>query len=115
MHRIVIADTSCLIVLEKIQQLSLLQKIYSEIITTPEIQIEFGDTLPDWVLIRSAENSKLHQELEIKLDRGEASAIALGLELINCTIILDDLKARKTAEIYKLSYTGTLGLLMKAK
>ncbi len=115
MPKIVIADTSCFIVLEKIQQLPLLQKIYLEVITTPEIQIEFANPLPNWVLIRSAKNLSLQQELETKLDRGEASAIALGLELQNSTIILDDLKARKVAEQYKINFTGTLGVLLKAK
>lgn len=115
MPRVVIADTSCLIVLDKIQQLSLLQKIYSEVITTPEIQIEFGNPLPNWVWIRSAENLRLQQELETKLDRGEASAIALGLELSDSTVVLDDLKARKVAYMYKLNFTGTLGILLKAK
>ncbi len=115
MPKIVIADTSCFIVLEKIQQLPLLRQVYSEVITTPEIQIEFGNPLPDWVLIRSARNLNLQQELETKLDQGEASAIALGLEMPNSTIILDDLKARKIAEQYKLIFTGTLGVLLKAK
>jgi len=90
MLKIVIADTSCFIVLEKIQQLPILQKIYLEVITTPEIQIEFANPLPNWVSIQSAKNSNLQQELESKLDRGEASAIALGLELPNSTIVLDD-------------------------
>jgi predicted nucleic acid-binding protein len=115
MPKIVIADTSCFIVLEKIQQLPLLQKIYLEVITTPEIQIEFANPLPNWVLIRSAKNLSLQQELETKLDRGEASAIALGLEFQNSTIILDDLKASKVAEQYKINFTGTLGVLLKAK
>lgn len=53
--------------------------------------------------------------MEAKIDFGEASAIALGLEIPNCSIILDDLKARKIAASLKLDFTGTLGVIVKAK
>ena len=115
MHSVVISDTSCLIVLEKINELALLQKIYKEVITTPEVADEFKKPLPNWIRIVSAKNKTLQKELEIKLDIGEASAIALGLETPNCSIVLDDLKARKIAETLKLDFTGTLGILIKAK
>jgi predicted nucleic acid-binding protein len=115
MLSIVISDTSCLIVLDKINELPLLQKIYEEVITTPEIVTEFNRPLPGWIKIKSAKNQILQKELETKLDLGEASAIALGIETPNCSIVLDDLKARKIAEILKLDYTGTLGILVKAK
>lgn len=115
MHKVVISDTSCLIVLEKINELSLLQKIYEEVITTPEIVKEFKKPLPDWIKIASAKNQVIQKELEATLDLGEASAIALGLETPNCSVILDDLKARKIAASLKLEYTGTLGIIVKAK
>ena len=53
--------------------------------------------------------------LEIEIDKGEASAIALALETDGSLLILDDQKARKLAERLNLNYTGTLGLLLKAK
>ncbi len=49
------------------------------------------------------------------LDLGEASAIALALDLENILLILDDLKGRKEAERLGLTFTGTLGVLFKAK
>ena len=115
MHKVVISDTSCLIVLEKIDRLNLLQEIYDEVVTTPEIAEEFKKSLPDWIKIVSAKNKVLQKELEKKLDLGEASAIALGLEIPDCSIIIDDLKARKIASSLKLEYTGTLGIIVKAK
>jgi predicted nucleic acid-binding protein len=114
MPNIVISDTSCLIVLEKIGELSLLQKIYQEVITTPEIATEYNRELPSWIKIASAKNKSIQRELEKKIDLGEASAIALGLEISNCSIILDDLKACKVAEGLKLEFTGTLGITVKA-
>lgn len=115
MHKIVISDTSCLIILEKIDKIFLLKEIYSEVITTPEIQIEYGKELPEWIKILSAKNKSFQKELETKIDVGESSAIALGLETPDCTIILDDLKARKIAESLQVNFTGTLGILVKAK
>lgn len=115
MHKVVISDTSCLIVLEKINELRLLPKVYQQILTTPEIAAEFGSTFPDWIEIVSAQNKILQHELEARIDLGEASAIALGLEIPECTVILDDLKARKIAESLKINFTGTLGVLVKAK
>jgi len=49
------------------------------------------------------------------LDPGEASAIAFALDLENVLLILDDLKGRKEAERLGLTFTGTLGVLFKAK
>ncbi|UXE67380.1 MAG: DUF3368 domain-containing protein [Chryseotalea sp. WA131a] len=115
MPKTVIADTSCFIVLEKINELSLLNKIYREVITTPEIATEFNKPLPDWISIIETKDKLVQRELESKIDVGEASAIALGLEIPNCSIILDDLKARKIAASLKLDFTGTLGVIVKAK
>jgi len=115
MPKTVIADTSCFIVLEKINELSLLNKIYREVITAPEIATEFKKPLPDRISIIETKNKLVQRELEAKIDVGEASAIALGLEIPNCSIILDDLKARKLAASLKLDFTGTLGVIVKAK
>ena len=49
------------------------------------------------------------------LDPGEASAIALAIEITNCLLILDDRKARKLANQMNLEFIGTLGLLVEAK
>ncbi|MBY0432823.1 MAG: DUF3368 domain-containing protein [Cyclobacteriaceae bacterium] len=115
MPDLAIPDTSCLVVLEKINELSLLQKIYREVIVSPEIVEEFGGGLPDWILVRKSENLTLQKELEIKLDPGEASALTLALDIPGSVVILDDLKARKIAKSLKVSFTGTLGVLVKAK
>ena len=49
MHKIIISDTSCLIILSKIGELDLLQKLYKTIVTTLEIAEEFGEELPNWI------------------------------------------------------------------
>lgn len=45
MPKAIISDTSCFIVLTNIGKLDLLQKVYGQIITTPEIAAEFGEPL----------------------------------------------------------------------
>lgn len=115
MPKIVIADTSCLIVLAKIQSIHILQKLYSEILITPEIAEEYSEQLPDWIKIKSVSNQQNQKKLEVQLDSGEASAIALAIELKDCLLILDDLQGRKVATTLKLEFTGTLGVLVRAK
>lgn len=115
MPKIVISDTSCLVVLEKINELDLLKNIYSDVLTTPEVKSEFGKPLPGWIKIRSPKNIDFQNKLEDKIDKGEASAIALGAETEDCIVILDDLKARKVAESLHLNFTGTIDILVKAK
>ena len=115
MHEIVIADTSCLIILSNVSELDLLRRVYDTITTTPEVVNEFGESLPDWINIKSPVNqSKLH-ELELLVDKGEASAITLALETPGSMIILDDLQARVLAERLGVKITGTLGVIVKAK
>lgn len=115
MPKSIISDTSCLIVLSNIGELQLLQKIYSSIITTKEVAEEFSEALPFWIEVKSATSKYYQQILEIQIDKGEASAIALALEIPNCILILDDLKARKIATHLGLTITGTIGVLIKAK
>ena len=105
MPELVISDTSCLILLTKIHELDLLRQMYGTVVTTPTIVAEFGAALPEWVRVDSARDIYRQQLLEMQLGPGEASAIALALELRGSTIILDDYKARKVASRY-VWYTG---------
>jgi predicted nucleic acid-binding protein len=115
MPKTIISDTSCFIILSNIGELELLHKVYGQITTTPDIVAEFGETMPDWVEIAAATDSYRQQLLEMQIDKGEASAIALALEIPGSTIILDDYKARKIAKQLNLAYTGTIGVIIKAK
>ena len=115
MPRIIISDTSCLIILNKIGELDLLQKVYGQITTTVEIAAEFGDPLPDWIEVVIVKEKDKQRLLETQIDKGESSAIALALEYSESLLILDDIKARKIASQLNLSYTGTFGVIIKAK
>ncbi len=115
MHKTIISDTSCFIILTNIGELELLHKVYGQIVTTLDIATEYGEMLPEWVEIATVKDKYRQQLLEMQIDRGESSAIALALETPDSTIILDDYKARKIAEQLGIIFTGTIGVIIKAK
>lgn len=112
---IIISDTSCLILLSKINELDLLKSIVDKVFITPTIKKEFGKSLPGWLQIKSPSDKHYQNILEMDLDPGEASAIALALEIEHSILIIDDLKGRKIADRLNLRYSGTFGLILKAK
>ncbi len=115
MHKVVISDTCTLIIFQKIEEFDLLNKVYGDLLTTPEIAEEYGEDLPDWIKIKAASDKKYQEFVETQVDRGEASAIALAREYENVLLILDDLRARKLANRLNLKVTGALGIIVKAK
>ena len=115
MHKTIISDTSCFIILTNIGELELLHKVYGKVVTTDDIATEYGEVLPEWVEIAKVKDKYKQQLLEMQIDKGESSAIALALEIPESTVILDDYKARKIAEKLGIAYTGTVGVIIKAK
>jgi predicted nucleic acid-binding protein len=117
MRRTIISDTSCLILLDNIGELSILNKLFGNITTTSEVAGEFGRLLPPWIEIKEPSNKNYQSIIEASLDKGEASAIAIALaiELDNCLLIIDDLKGRKFAHQLGLTIIGTIGVLVDAK
>ena len=115
MHKAIISDTSCLILLDKIGELEILNKLFGTIITTTEIASEFGQPLPSWVVIKQPADKNYQSIIETSVDKGEASAIALAIELDDCLLIIDDLKGRKFASQIGLTIIGTIGVIVDAK
>lgn len=115
MPKVVISDTSVLIVFSKIEKLDLLKEVYTEVYTTPEVIEEFGEEVPTWIIVESVKDKKYQESLETQIDKGEASAIALAKEYDDCLILIDDLKARKLAAKLDLKFTGSLGIIHRAK
>ncbi len=114
-REIIIADASCLIVLENIQELPILEKLFGEILIIQEVKEEFGLDLPDWITVRKLNNQSKKEALSLILDKGEASAIALTLETAESILIIDEKKGRRIAQDLGLKITGTLGIFIKAK
>jgi predicted nucleic acid-binding protein len=115
MQKIILSDTSCLILLEKIGELELLHKVFGEIVVTQEIADEYGLTVPEWISVQNPINKNYQKILEASVDKGEASAIALAVELSDCLLIIDDLKGRNLADALGIKVTGTLSVILEAK
>jgi len=115
MSKAIVSDTTCLILLDKLNLLFILKELFEEITITPEIEKEYGQPLPEWIKVVDVQNKVYSTMLLSTIDAGEASAIALAMEKQNCLLILDDNKARKAAARLGIDYIGTLGLLVEAK
>src|ERR1700761_2241020 len=113
--KIVITDTSCFIILEKIEAAFILNQLFTFIATTPEIAKEFGSRLPDWVHIEPVKDHGILNKYIRHVDLGEATAIALAFQIHSDYLLLDDYAARKFAEKLGLSVKGTIGVLLAAK
>jgi len=116
MKRIVISDTSCLIIFSKIGLMDILHSLFGEVWITEEIKIEFGEILPNWIIVKKADATQISQILALNVDAGEASAMALYLELTeDSLLVIDERKGRLIAKDLGIKVIGTLGIIIKAK
>ncbi|NJL28139.1 MAG: DUF3368 domain-containing protein [Thermoanaerobaculia bacterium] len=124
-ERAVISNTSPLLYLHQIRQLPLLTKLYQRILVPEAVVRELaagakrGVDVPDltrvpWVEIHPVGEPALIPAI-VDLGAGEAEVIALGLALRPSLLILDDQLGRRIATLLELTFTGTLGVLIKAK
>ncbi|MBE9158375.1 DUF3368 domain-containing protein [Nodosilinea sp. LEGE 06152] len=118
-------NTSPLLYLHQVGQLSILPKLYGTIIAPAAVEQELfigrerGVDVPDltdlnWLHIQTIESALTVPNI-VDLGRGEAEVIALGLQNPTGLLILDDQLGRRIAALSQLRYTGTLGILVKAK
>lgn len=116
MHKVIVADTSCLIILHNIGLFNILHDLFGEIIITPQVREEFNENLPDWIKVIESKDKSLMLSLSISLDKGEASSITLCMEQKDDTLlIIDERKGRKVAMDLGIKIMGTLGIILKAK
>lgn len=123
--REVISNTSPLLYLHQVDQLELLYRLYRRVVIPPAVREELrvgaerGFSTPDvgqisWLEVRAPADLTL-LPMVIDLGAGEAEAIALALATPETLLILDDSLGRRIAHLRALTYTGTLGVLIKAK
>ena len=108
-----VADSTCLISLDRIGQLELLRRVFPETVIPSAVQAEFG-RMPERIHLQKPRNDELVRALREHLGAGESEVIALGIEL-SSLVVLDNRRARRTARTLGLSVIGTLGLLVRAK
>lgn len=120
---IVISDTSAITNLWKIGQIEILRHLYAEIVIPIAVQKELFEIKEqkvflgtcDWIIVQPPQNTSLTELLEEELDKGEAQAIALSIELQPDFLIIDELKGREKARAYGIKIIGLLGVLVEAK
>lgn len=120
-----ISNTSPLLYLHLIQHLSILQKLYQQVVIPPAVAAELavggsqGINVPDphqidWFRIEAVQAPQLIPVIT-DLGAGEAEVIGLALEHPGSLIFLDDQLGRRIARLNGLKLTGTLGIVVKAK
>ena len=114
-ERIIITDTSALIALSNIGELGILKSLYGTVFVTPQVSNEFGAGLPNWITEEHVNDLQKIELLQLELDLGEASAIALALEKPNSTLVIDEHKGRGLAKRMGVRITGILGVMIKGK
>jgi uncharacterized protein len=124
-ERLTFCNTSPLLYLRLVGRLDLLAQLYGEVHIPPAVEAELragaqrGVDVPDvaalpWLRVVPLLSDK-SIPLVMDLGRGEAEVIALGLENPGSRLILDDTLARRIARLQSLQFTGTIGVLIRAK
>ncbi len=123
---IVVSNTSPLFYLSSIGHLDLLCQLYDRIVIPTAVLNEItdvGNTDPSativpnltWIETRSPTDLEFVTTLKTELDRGEAEAIALAVELNAERLIIDERLGRLAAIQVGLKVTGVLGIFLAAK
>ncbi len=120
---IVTPDSSPLIALSRVNRLNLLKSLYKKILIPEAVAKEISSETTkkinlnklSWIEIKPLNQPLTVNILSVNLGKGESETIALALELKAGLIILDELAARNIAGSLNLKFTGTLGVLLKAK
>ncbi len=124
-----ISNSSVLIALSSIGQLSVLtqrfphgilipQAVWYEVVETGGERVgakEVAAGLNSWLTVQDVENKTLVLLLQQDLDNGEAEAVALFYEQPSEALLLDEKKARQVSRRMVLPVIGTLGLLIWAR
>lgn len=108
-----VADSTCLIGLERAGWLHLLPALFEPLVIPPKVQEEFG-AQHEWLKVHAPMNLAAVEAARKVVDDGEAEAIVLAQEG-GWRLIIDDRKARAYARQQGVRVIGTLGVLLKAK
>ena len=111
-------------------QFHLLQEFYGVIYIPPEVWKELGASakpfgLPEaqnalqagWLIVQAPASPSVGRVrgLGYTLHSGELEALALALDLTGSLLVVDDAQGRRAAQTLGLAFTGTLGILLRAK
>lgn len=126
----IISNSGPLIHLARIDRLKLLKDLFGEVIIPLDVKIEVVDRGKDegmadaflieseiesgWIVIDRNNDGKIKEIAESAgIENGEASAIMLAKRR-KCSILIDDLAARRFASGMGLEVIGSLGVLIRS-
>jgi predicted nucleic acid-binding protein len=120
-----VSNTSPLLYLYRIGGIEWLPKMFDEVWTPEAVRNELqtgrtkGYDIPDpddysWLNIVNPQSTP-SEWLALDLGAGEIAAMALALENSDRVVLLDDMLARRTAQVAGLQVWGTLKVLLEAK
>ena len=124
----IVSNATPLIYLAKLGRLHLLKDFFHEVIIPEEVKREVVDRGKEqnsvdafvveealregWIKIR---NVQMRKDIEaLGIDKGEAEAIFLAVELASDEILVDQTHARLAATIFGLKPRGTIHVLLRA-
>ncbi len=124
----VVSDTSPISNLAIIGRLDILRTRFEKIWIPTSVEAELAnlshsaaraaveDGLREgWIVSRAILDSATIRLLAASLDRGEAEAIALAIEMSADWILIDEADGRNSASRAGLQVTGVIGILLRAK
>jgi predicted nucleic acid-binding protein len=123
---IVVADTSVILNLCRVQHEHLLQQLFKRVLIPAEVAGEFarltkiqkrfsGLVLPNWIEILPAPKLFPTEVIEAQLDIGESAAIALCLNQKADVLLIDEKVGREVATRLGVRTVGILGILVEAR
>lgn len=122
---IAVADTSPLCYLVLIDEIDLLQALFSEVVVPPAVAAELSDPRapapvsawwkepPEWMRVEAPRPHAMPDVLE-RLHQAEREAILLTRDLDADVVILDEKAARQAAKSLELPVIGLIGILATA-
>lgn len=122
----VIANSTPLIALAKINGLDILKRVYSQVEIPKAVYEEVAIsgkgkrgsveiTKAEWIKVKEVRDEKLKKFLQLELGKGEAEVIALAYEVNADLVIIDENRGREIAKMFGLKVTGTIGTIIEAK
>lgn len=123
---IVVADTSVILNLCRIQQEHLLERLFRRVLIPSRVAVEFdrlagaqarfaGLKLPSWITVLADPSSMPSELVNANLDAGESAAIALCVREKADALLIDEALGRRVAEQLGLRTIGILGVLIQAR
>jgi predicted nucleic acid-binding protein len=123
---IVVADTSVILNLCRVQHERLLQQLFRRVIIPSRVALEFkrlagaqprftGLSLPEWIDVLPDPASLPDQIVQANLDAGESAAIGLCLSEKADALLIDEALGRRLAEKLGIRAVGILGVLVQSR